>query len=114
MVKGNIVPSSLGKWPASNVNGLQCLGGLGSPLCSSFGSLSCCVGSNHKGQLDSHLLLSWGAVGGFASSRELSLGKGGDGIWGPSIYMRSTMINVLAPLPSTAFKCLAPSAKSYV
>lgn len=31
MVKGNIVPSSLGKWPVSSMNGLQCPGGLGSP-----------------------------------------------------------------------------------
>lgn len=56
--------------------------GAGVPLRLSFGSLSYCVGPSHKGQLDSHLLLSWGAVGGFAPSRELSLGKGSDGIWG--------------------------------
>lgn len=51
--------------------------GAGVPPLPSFGSLSCYVGSNHKGQLDSHLLLSWGAVGGFVPSRERSLGKGG-------------------------------------
>lgn len=58
-LKGDIVPAperraaGPGKWPAPNMNGLQCPGGLGARGLS-FGPLSCSAGPSHKGQLGSH------------------------------------------------------------
>lgn len=60
--KGDIVPAperrtagALGRWPASNMNGLQCpWGGAGGGRGLSFGPLSRSAGPSHKGQFDSH------------------------------------------------------------
>ena len=75
VVKGDIVPAperraagALGKWPASNMNGLQCPGGAGGGRGPSFGPLSCSAGSSHKGQLDSRLVSFGGLKGGVPRS----------------------------------------------
>lgn len=75
VVKGDIVPAperraagALGKWPASNMNGLQCPRGAGGGRGPSFGPLSCSAGPGHKGQLDSRLVSFGGPRWGGAST----------------------------------------------